>query len=38
MGRVRDSFSTTQDTVDPNDTLTHIRNTIPDSTGRWLLA
>ena len=32
--RIRDSSTTTQDTVDPNDTLTHIRDTIPDSTGR----
>ena len=32
--RIRDSSTTTQDTVDATDTLTHIRDTIPDSTGR----
>jgi predicted component of type VI protein secretion system len=32
--RIRDSSTTTQNTVNPSDTLTHIRDTVPDSTGR----
>ena len=30
--RIRDTTLTAKDTIDPNDTLTHIRDTVPDST------
>jgi hypothetical protein len=30
--RIRDTTLTTQDTTNPNDTLTHIRDSMPDST------
>jgi hypothetical protein len=32
--RVRDSSTTAQDTINPSDTATHIRDTVPDSTSR----
>ena len=32
--RVRDSSTTAQDSVNPSDTATHIRDTVPDSTSR----
>ena len=32
--RIRDSTVTATDTVNPNDTLPHIRDTVPDSTSR----
>jgi hypothetical protein len=32
--RVRDSSMTAQDSVNPSDTATHIRDTVPDSTRR----
>ncbi len=30
--RIRDTTLTAQDTTNPNDTLTHIRDSVPDST------
>jgi predicted component of type VI protein secretion system len=30
--RIRDTTLTAKDTTNPNDTLTHIRDTVPDST------
>jgi hypothetical protein len=32
--RIRDTSATARDTTNPSDTLTHIRDTVPDSTGR----
>ena len=32
--RIRDTTATARDSVNPNDTLPHIRDTIPDSTSR----
>jgi predicted component of type VI protein secretion system len=32
--RIRDTILTTQDTTNPNDTLPHIRDSMPDSTQR----
>jgi hypothetical protein len=30
--RIRDTSATARDTTNPSDTLTHIRDTVPDST------
>jgi len=30
--RIRDTTATAQDTTNPSDTLTHIRDSVPDST------
>jgi predicted component of type VI protein secretion system len=32
--RIRDTTLTAQDTTNPNDTLPHIRDSMPDSTGQ----
>jgi predicted component of type VI protein secretion system len=32
--RIRDSTTTAKDTVNPSDTATHVRDTVPDSTSR----
>jgi hypothetical protein len=32
--RIRDTTATARDSVNPNDTLPHIRDTMPDSTSR----
>jgi predicted component of type VI protein secretion system len=32
--RVRDSTTTARDTVNPSDTATHLRDSVPDSTSR----
>jgi predicted component of type VI protein secretion system len=32
--RIRDSTMTAQDTMNPSDTATHIRDSVPDSTSR----